>query len=271
MQAAKNYFEQQEYTQAEISFKNILVQEPNNLEAIESLGDIAAIKKDWDLSVFYYRKLVQLQNNHAEFHYKYGGVLGMKALENKMNALGLVGRIRNAFKTAVALDPDYVDPKWALIDYYLELPGILGGSVKHAKLYANELERVSKIEGLMAHAYIATYDDELKKARNFQKEALQYIDEVSSSYKRNNLHYQIGKACAINNMLLDEGLQHLEYFLLKHKDSDRIAKEWVYYYQAQLYRLKNKKAQATIAIKKANSNSEVNKLGQEELKRINAL
>jgi hypothetical protein len=45
------------------------------------------------------KKLKQIKPSEANYSYKYGGALGMKALEvNKFKALGMIGEIKESFE-----------------------------------------------------------------------------------------------------------------------------------------------------------------------------
>lgn len=267
----KQLFEAKKYGKANFHFKKVLQESPKNIKAIEYLGDIAGIGKQWNLAISYYKQLLELDSKNANYHYKYGGVLGMKAIENKLGAIGLVGKISKAFKTAAELDPDHIDARWALLEYYIQLPGIIGGSVKKAGHYANELEGINKIEGMLAKAYIADYEKDWQLAKKYQREALELSDSITASYPRNTIHYQLAKACAGNNIKLDLGLVHSQLYIDKHKESDSVSKEWAYYIMAKLYRLKGDKQKALKALNIANGSKEVRKYCKGEFELINAL
>ena len=105
---------------ARIAFENVLKENPSQIKSLEFLGDIAGQNKNWDKAIVYYKKIKQLQPNNAEYHYKYGGALGMKAKTvNKFKALGMIDEIRSSFEKAVALDPKHKESRWALLMLYL--------------------------------------------------------------------------------------------------------------------------------------------------------
>ena len=84
--------------------------------------------------MFYYGKLIKLKPGEADYHYKYGGCLGMKAKEsNKFKALGMIDEVEESFLTAAKLDGKHIETRWALVMLYIELPGIIGGSEKKHK------------------------------------------------------------------------------------------------------------------------------------------
>src|SRR3970282_2030042 len=84
---AEKLFKEEKFDQARPIFENFLKSNPSNLKTIEYLGDIAGRNKSWDTAIGYYKKIKQLKPSEANYHYKYGGALGMKAKEsNKFKA-----------------------------------------------------------------------------------------------------------------------------------------------------------------------------------------
>ncbi|WP_321540246.1 hypothetical protein [Flavobacterium piscinae] len=110
-------------------------------------------------------------SKNANFHYKYGGALGMKAKEsNKFKALGMIDEIEQSFLAAVKLDAKHIESRWALVMLYIELPGIVGGSETKAQKYADELMNLSKVDGFLAKGHIDEYFKRYAKAEaNFKK------------------------------------------------------------------------------------------------------
>lgn len=158
-------FNDKKFNESKSLFEAHLKANPNDLKVLEYLGDIAGYQKKWDEAIYYYEKLKKKVPTNADFQYKYGGALGMKAKNvNKMKALGMIDDIEEAFLTAAKLDKKHIDARWALVMLYLELPAIIGGSEAKAKKYADELLLISRIDGYLAHGYIEIYFKRYKKA-----------------------------------------------------------------------------------------------------------
>lgn len=264
-------FKQKQFKQAKQIIERVLVKAPNNLKAIELMGDAFGHEKRWDEALEYYKTLIDRKPNVAEYHYKYGGVLGMKALQNKLKAVGLIGDIKAAFTKAATLDKTHIPARWALVEFYMQLPGIFGGSQAKSMAYAEELEQLSKVDGYLAKGYIYEYDDEPELAETFYKKAIQeggsltcfskltnlYIEEqepekairniedTQQKHQRNALHYQIGKVAAEYNVELQKGERCLLIYLDNYSAEDGVPKAWAYYRLAQIYTHKKQKAQAS--------------------------
>ncbi len=157
--------------EAKQMFQDYLKSHPNHSKSIEYIGDIAGNQKQWNEAIEYYQKLKISFPKNANYWYKYGGALGMKAKEsNKFKALGMIDKIEESFLMAAKLESKHVETRFALVMLYLELPGIIGGSEKKAQKYADELMRISSVQGFLAQGYIDAYFKRFIKAElNYKK------------------------------------------------------------------------------------------------------
>ena len=166
-------FREEKFEQAQVLLEHVLVTQPSNLKAIEYLGDIAGRNKSWDKAIGYYKKLKQLKPTEANYYYKYGGVLGMKAKESsKFQALGMIGEIKESFEKAITLNPKHIEARWALVMIYIQLPGIVGGSETKAVKYSNELLKLSPVDGYLSKGQIEEYFKRYSLAEQQYKKAI---------------------------------------------------------------------------------------------------
>ena len=181
---AEKLLNQEKYTQAKPLFLSVLKEKPNNLKVIEYLGDISCHIYDWDNAIVYYEKLKNLKPNQADYHYKYGGALGMKAkIGGKWVAIRLIGDMRASFEKALLLNPKHIEARWALIEYYLQLPAFIGGSEKNAQRYANELMKISPVDGYLSKAHIDEYFKRYASAEKNYKRAIE-VGGSKTTYDR---------------------------------------------------------------------------------------
>jgi tetratricopeptide (TPR) repeat protein len=170
---AEKLFKENKFELAQSVFETVLKTNPSDLKTIEYLGDIAGRNKSWDKAIVYYKKLVQLKPSEANYHYKYGGVLGMKASQvNKFKALGMIDEVKGAFEKAIVLNPKHIEARWALIELYIQLPGIVGGSQSKAIKYSNELFRLSPVDGYLSKGHIDEYFKRYVVAEQQYKKAI---------------------------------------------------------------------------------------------------
>ena len=205
---AEKLFKQEKYEQAKVLFENYLKSNPNNYKTIEYLGDIAGHQKKWDEAIKQYKVLKTQFSKTANYWYKYGGALGMKAKSvNKFKALGMIDEVEKSFLTAAKLDTKHIESRWALVMLYIELPGIVGGSETKAKKYTEELQELSKVDGYLAKGYIDEYFSRYTKAEanymkaheignsktTFQKLYNLYLNKIKDKPKAKKLKEQFEK------------------------------------------------------------------------------
>ncbi len=292
-------FKQKKFVKAENTINAYLQEYPSDKKARELLGDTYGHQKKWDEAIEVYKSLRGEDPNNAEYHYKYGGSLGMKVLGmSKLRAIGYIGDIRKEFETAAKLDPKHIDTRWALVEFNVSLPAILGGTEKKALKYAKQLENISQVDGYLALGYVAEYHDRPEDAEElylkainiggsitcYQKltdfyektarkpgKAIANIEKAQIKHKRNGLHYQIGKVAAEYNVQLNKGEHCLKVYLENHTAVDGVPKPWVYYRLAQIYKHRSNKVEATKWIDKAISGLPKIKVFKKEKKKILAL
>jgi len=291
-------FQQKQFIKAEKMIRGYVTENPNDLVGIELLGDAYGHQKKWDRAINQYKKLVDVSYDNANYQYKYGGALGMKALEvNKFKAIGLISDVKEAFLKAAEIDSDHIDVRWAMVELYMQLPGIIGGSKKKSLKYANELENLSKVDGYLAKGYIYEYDNELKLAENYYKKAIivggsltcydkltklyeaenqpikaiANIEDAYEKHNKNQMNYQIGKVSADYKVELEKGERCLHLYIKNHSVEDEVPIEWAFLRLSQIEKNRNNKSEALKWIDKALDTRSNFKQAKEEKEKILSL
>lgn len=182
-------FRAKKFDDAKEVFEEVLKTKPSDLKTLEYLGDIAANNKSWEEAVKYYKKLKKLKPTEANYYFKYGAALGMHAsVVNKLKALGMISDVKEAFEKAIELNPKHVMARWGLIEFYLHLPGILGGSESKAILYSNELMQLSPVDGYLSRGKIEEYFDRYPSAEKYYIKANEIGKSKTTFQKLYNLY-----------------------------------------------------------------------------------
>ncbi len=271
-------FKQGKLAQAKPNFEAHLKQNSNDKQTLEYLGDIAGYSKEWDKAIFYYEALVKEEPSNANYHYKYGGALGMKALlVNKLIAVSYIDDIKREFELAAQLDPQHIETRWALVEFYIQLPVILGGGEKKAIVYAKELERISPVDGYLAQGHIAEHSKRYKEAAPFFKKAVEVggslhtyerlinlyekdkqfdnalatASEALKKHRINQLNYRIGELVAKSRLQSQYGIERLGQYVENYTNNDEPSKAWAYYRLAQINKNMGEKRLAVNWIDKA--------------------
>lgn len=248
------------------------------IKALEDLGNTYAQQNKWEEAVLIFEQLVQIETKNANYHYKYGEALGRNALNsNKLVAFFMMNDVKEEFLIAAKLDATHIDSRWALVVFYTEIPGILGGSIRKALSYTEELQLLSPVDGYLSKGYVYEYDDETKLAEeNYKraievggsitcfnklisfyknnKEAQKAISTIEKAYNKlniNNLNYQIGEVSAVFNIDLKKGEEGLLKYIENFSSEDEVSIEWAYLRLAQIYKHQENKVNAIQLVNKA--------------------
>jgi len=182
-------FKAKKYDQALPYLERVLQENPNDLEALEDIGDIHYLNEEWDDAVASYEELKKLKPAVADYHYKYGGALGMKAKNsNRFVALSLISDVKAAFEKAIVLNPKHIDARWALIELYIQLPGFVGGSEKKAIAYSDELQALSPVDGYLSRGHIEEFFKRYPSAEKYYKKAIAVGNSLETYQKLADLY-----------------------------------------------------------------------------------
>ena len=94
------------------------------------------------------------------------------------------GKVKDEFTRAVELDPNNIVYRTGLLRYYLQAPGIVGGSITKAREQADAMLRLDPYEGHMAFAQIAENEKDQQAAESEYKGAVAVNPKKPQAYFR---------------------------------------------------------------------------------------
>ncbi len=206
------------------------------------LGRIDLENDDADKAVEWFEGAVRMNPKSAVYYDWLGRVYGTQAQHaSKFRLPFLARKTKNAWDTALALDPDNLEVRDDLITYYMRAPGFLGGSKEKAREMVLEIKKRNPYRGSAAAANLCVAAKDITCAeRELQRLATSYPDSASAyaslaafyaSEKQfdkafavleqrlktqpNELTtlYQVGRTASLSGQNLDRGEQALKTYL----------------------------------------------------------
>jgi tetratricopeptide (TPR) repeat protein len=142
-----------------------LAQDGGNADALVALTSVGLAEGRTEDAVKLGERCVAAQPKASNCHLAFGNALGNKIMSAGMlSAMSYAGKVRDAFKTAVELDPQNMDARFSLMTYYMQAPGIAGGGSGKAQALAAQTAALNADAGKLMMARLDAADDKLAKA-----------------------------------------------------------------------------------------------------------
>lgn len=175
-----------------------------NAKELAEAGKAALRADKFEKAAELLEQAVKLEPNNAEHHYYLGAAYGEMAQQaNVLKQASLAKKIKSEFERAVALDPNYIEARFALIDYYTMAPGFMGGDFDKALQQAGEIKKRNNVEGHRAYARVYTRQKKTDLARK------EFVDAVRENPNSARAHYLLG-TYLLNDKNWSGSLQELE-------------------------------------------------------------
>jgi tetratricopeptide (TPR) repeat protein len=138
----------QRYTESQRLLERVIAKSPQDATAHYYLGRIYLQLADYDKAVQHCKKAVQIQEDHAEHYFCLGRSYGEKARHGPTWQQAILApRIRQALEKTVSLNPNHVQARLGLTQFYLRAPAVLGGNLDKAYTQARILVQLAPLEG----------------------------------------------------------------------------------------------------------------------------
>lgn len=153
---------------------------PNDARAPYLLGQVRQAYGDLDGALKLAEKAAALDSRNGDYRYLVAELYGQKAEKASIfSQFGLARRFKKEAEAALALDPKLVDPRWALMEFHMQAPGIVGGNKKTAYALAQEIAHLDPPRGYLAQARLARFE---KKTDSPEALYLKALEANPNSY-----------------------------------------------------------------------------------------
>ena len=150
-------------------------------------GRAAMQRGDYETAANLFEKAVAQNPNSSDAHEHLAEAYGSLAQKaNIFKQASLASKTHHEFARAAELDPNNLDARMGLIEFYMLAPGFMGGDEKKAVQEANEIKRRDSMRGHQAFAYIYGRQKKPDLARK------EYLDAVREEPNSPKSHYLLG-------------------------------------------------------------------------------
>jgi tetratricopeptide (TPR) repeat protein len=152
-------FNDKQWTTAQQFFESFTSTNPTDAVGAFYLGRTLFEQQQYETSVEWLEKAALLDSANSSYHLWLGRAYGYSAQRASILwQFPLARKVKIHFEKAVELDPDNIDARADLAEYYLKAPRILGGGKEKAEAQAHEISARNLNEGLRVWRMIAAED-----------------------------------------------------------------------------------------------------------------
>lgn len=181
----------QKYDDARAEAQTLIKKNASDDAALHCMGRIYEAQGKSGDAVDWYEKAVKVNDKNALHHLQLGSALGSEAQKaSRLRQPFLARRVKTEFELAVACDPKLADAHEGLMEFYLQAPGVMGGSLEKAKEQAQIIATLNAYSGHVATASIARHEKDVAGEQRALEAALAAAPDTANAWYQLELFYQ---------------------------------------------------------------------------------
>jgi len=163
------------YKQARVLLEKRLAANANDADAMAQMAMVKLEFRDVEPAIKLAEKAVSLKPNDAKTHEALADCYGQKAEGDvgMFEGLRLAKAFRREAEATLAIDPKNYEAMHSLMQFFLEAPGIAGGSTSKANEMAEKISAVNLSRGFLAKAEIATHEKQYDQVLSLVQKAVE--------------------------------------------------------------------------------------------------
>lgn len=274
------YFNSKKYAEAKQVFESLAVGKTTDPIAAYYLGRIFIREGDYEKAIDWLERAIASEPNNSDYHFWLGRAYAIKAQRvGLLKKAAAARQIKTAFERAVQLNPDNLEARMALLQFYAFAPGIIGGSKEAAREQAEQIRQRNKYQGHLAFGIVNAAHERYEQAEQDFRAALadkpddpRAYYQLAFLYARNKqwdqawsvleqllarraeevtAHFYLGWLAVMAEQKLDQGEEHLKQYLTTEPSTEQPSLAFARLQLGHLYKLKGNKQQAAAEYREA--------------------
>lgn len=193
---------------ARAAFEALATRDPQNTVAAFHLGALARQRKDLTEAVTQLEKATKLDPLNVSYQLELGYAYGESgAGKNPIEAIVLGRKSKACYDRALELDPDDFTVHLVLLNYYRDVPPLVGGSPAKARHHAAELCRIDPARGLEHLVELAINQKEFTDAWATLEQFHREHPDAKPAL------FQLGRIASLSGRNLDRAATYLAEYL----------------------------------------------------------
>jgi tetratricopeptide (TPR) repeat protein len=209
---AKQLFDGAQYAEARSELRALQKADDRNAATAYYLGRIAAFDNDYDEAIRQLERAVKLEEGNALYHVWLGSAIAEAAgRASKFKQPFMARRVKKEWERAVQLDPNQIEARVDLVQFYTMAPGFMGGSIEKAREQAGEITKRNAVRGALARGMIAEHEkNAVAEEAAYQEAIIAGPDSAAGYFALSHAFARDGKAA--------ESFAAIDQYVKRHPD-----------------------------------------------------
>lgn len=254
--------------------------DPKNPDVQALQVHLLLLQGDAEAAIDVAKRTVKGAPNNAPAHLWLGNAYGLRLSQVGMfSQIAIAPRLRRAYEEAVKLDPDLLEARYRLVEFYVQAPKVMGGGIDKAKSQVDEIAGRDPAMGhaargkvLLAEKQVDSALAEFAAARAAKPDVARYRLEIGLALQRSkrwqdafdafqawtrddpdspSAWYQLGRTVALSGLNADAGVAAIEHYLSMPLKLDSPGVQHAWFRLGQIHALAGRKDEARTAFGKA--------------------
>jgi len=180
---AGQLFNDARYAEARVELVALQKANDRNPQVAYYLGRIAIIENRSDDAIQQFERAVKLEDGNAVYHLWLGNaVREVTPRASKLKMPFYARRMKKEWERAVALDPNQIDARYGLVQFYSMAPGVMGGDIAKARDQVAEIAKRNAMRGAIVRGVIAEVEKNRAAEVAAYQEAIAAGPDSSAGY-----------------------------------------------------------------------------------------
>jgi tetratricopeptide (TPR) repeat protein len=180
---AKQLFEAAKYAEAKTELLALHRADDRNPAVAYYLGRIATIQNESDEAIKYFERAVKLEEGNALYHAWLGNAIReVTPRSSKLRMPFNARRMKKEWERAVALDPNQIEARYGLVQFYAYAPGVMGGDIAKAREQVAEIAKRNAMRGAIARGILADIEKNAVAEEAAYREAIAAAPDSAPGY-----------------------------------------------------------------------------------------
>lgn len=263
-------FEAKKYAEAQKFFEAYHKTDLKNPASPYYLGRLFLRQGNYDKAIDWLKKAVDLDETNSDYHLWLGRAYGIKAQRAGMlKKASAAKNLKKSFERAVELNPENIDARMGLVQFYQMAPGIMGGNKDKAREQAEAIKHRNPHQGHLAFGVIYMMNEQYALAegqfqaaiaanpdntqpyyslgylyarqKQFDKATELFENLLKSHPEEVSSYFHLGRLAVMSGKNLDKGEENLKKYLQTEPSDERPSFAFAHLLLGHIYRMQDKK------------------------------